>query len=141
MAALPWVGARFLWRLLPRAEEIRGKGLLSRLLGRAAAMLAQVRLLLRDPALLAVWASMSLVMFALIAAQYWLLSRAVGASVGIDDTWIALGVSTFAGVAALIPLGLGVLDGSLAAALDRLGATSSRAARGGARPGHRHLAV
>lgn len=100
-----------------------GGGLVASLWRRVVSILSQTRVLLDDWLLLMRWSAVSLAMFLLIAAQYWLLARAVGDGAGFGDAWLALGVSTFAGVAALIPLGLGVLDGSLAATLDRLGMT------------------
>jgi uncharacterized membrane protein YbhN (UPF0104 family) len=124
----PWLAAVAAWRFVPDGERIRGGGLLARGLRGALSMSQRLRLLLEDLRLLLLWSSISLAMFMLIAAQYWLLARAVGGDIGIGDAWVALGVSTFAGVAALIPLGLGVLDGSLAATLDRLGTTLEQGA-------------
>jgi uncharacterized membrane protein YbhN (UPF0104 family) len=67
--------------------------------------------------------AVTLAIFAVIATQHWLLARSINADAGFVDAWLALGVSTIAAIASLLPFGVGVLDGSLAATLDRLGAT------------------
>jgi uncharacterized protein (TIRG00374 family) len=123
---LPWFAAGLLGILAPEngANEEQQRTLLTRALDLAT----QVRGLFGDPVLLLATSAISASIFGLIAVQYGLLARGVGADVTFGDAWIALAISTFAGIAALIPLGLGILDGSLAATLDRLGATLSQGA-------------
>jgi uncharacterized protein (TIRG00374 family) len=119
LALAPWAFSGLAASLAARAQNLGLPGLLRRLL----AMVAQLRLLLSDAILLVQWSGVTGLMFAVIALQYWLLARSVGSGIGYGDAWIGLGVSTLAGIASLIPFGLGVLDGSLAATLDRLGLT------------------
>jgi uncharacterized membrane protein YbhN (UPF0104 family) len=119
---LPLLAARSLPRFPPPAEAGQG-GALRRAARRAAALALRVRVLFEDAALHARWATLTLSMLLLIALQYWLLARGVAGGVSLPEAWLALGVSTVAAVLSLLPLGLGVLDGSLAATLDRLGLT------------------
>jgi uncharacterized membrane protein YbhN (UPF0104 family) len=67
-------------------------------------------------------------MFAVISLQYWFLAKGVSGGISFVDAWQALGISTLAAVVTLIPLGLGILDSSLAAVLDRLGLTLEQGA-------------
>jgi uncharacterized membrane protein YbhN (UPF0104 family) len=118
--ALAGVAASFAaWAERRTSLASAGPSLLRNLL----AMAAQLRLLLGEVALLLQLSLVTAAMFAVIALQYWLLARGVGGSISLSDAWLALGISTLAGIASLIPFGLGVLDGSLAAILDRLGMT------------------
>jgi uncharacterized membrane protein YbhN (UPF0104 family) len=119
---LPLLAARSLPRFPPPAEAGQG-GAPRRAARRAAALALRVRVLFEDAALHARWAALTLSMLLLIALQYWLLARGVAGGVSLPEAWLALGVSTVAAVLSFVPLGLGVLDGSLAATLDRLGLT------------------
>lgn len=121
LCLLPWLAARVmgLGRPLPADQG----SLPLRLLAYALRTAGQIRFLLRDLALLLAWSAITLLMLAVIALQYWLLSEGAGAGVGPDAAWLALGVSTLAAALSMVPLGLGVLDGSLAVTLERLGTT------------------
>jgi uncharacterized protein (TIRG00374 family) len=123
LCLLPWAVAVWFGRLLPAEDRVRAEGFVAAALRRALSLSAHLRTLLVDGRLLVAFSAVSTAIFGLIAVQYWFLARAAGTSVGVGDAWLVFGISTFAGVAALIPLGLGVLDASLAAALDRLGTT------------------
>ncbi len=123
LCLLPWLGAVKVLPLIPGEDRIGGRGLMPAIFRRVLAMAAQLRLLLAGPGLLVQWSVITAAMFALISAQYWLLARGLSEGISLNDAWLAFGVSTFAAVASLIPLGLGVLEGSLAAILDRLGMT------------------
>ncbi len=118
--AAPWLLGHAPWPLTPSADERGGWRTAVR---RVAGLAAELRRLARDPLLLVSWSALTLAVFGVIALQYWLLGRAVAGGVGFGEAWLALGVSTLAGIASLIPFGLGALDGSLAAMLDRLGMT------------------
>ncbi|HEY7374387.1 MAG TPA: lysylphosphatidylglycerol synthase transmembrane domain-containing protein [Polyangia bacterium] len=124
----PWAGAGLLSAFKLEDRHIEGSGIVARAARRLLSTAVQIRFLMQDVKLLLATSAISLVIFALIALQYWLFARGVNADVGIGDAWIALAISTFAGIVALIPLGLGILDGSLAATLDRLGATLEQGA-------------
>jgi uncharacterized protein (TIRG00374 family) len=123
LCAAPWATTSIAGRLLPTEGQVRWSGRAGRLPRKLLHMAAQLRFLLADGRLITGFSAVTLAMFALIAAQYWFLAQAAGTSISVTDAWLAFGLSTFAGVLALIPLGLGVLDAALAAALDRLGTT------------------
>jgi len=123
LCLLPWQAARAAGRLLPAEDRVRREGLVAGAVWRALSLIAQLRSLLTEAGLLLRFSAPSLAISGIGVVQYWVLARAVGGGVSVGDVWLAFGISTFAGVAALIPLGLGVLDTSLAAALDRLGMT------------------
>ncbi len=128
LTVAPWVVATLAWRFLPGQSDAAGRGRFSAGLRAVLAAAIEVRSLLADLPLLLRWSTVTVSMFAVIALQYWALARAVGGGVSYGDAWLAFGISTFAGVIALIPLGLGILDSSLAATLDRLGMTLEQGA-------------
>jgi uncharacterized protein (TIRG00374 family) len=123
LVVMPWMAMALAGGLLPPEDRIQSEGRWGSLGRRLLSTASQLRGLLADLPLLAGFAAVTLAMFGLIAVQYWFLARAAGTSVSVADAWLVFGVSTFAGVVALIPLGLGALDASLAAALARLGTT------------------
>jgi uncharacterized protein (TIRG00374 family) len=104
------------------------EGWVTRAVGRGLSMFGRLRFLLRDVALLVQASLISAAIFAVITIQYWLLARSVSGGINLFDAWLALGISTLAAVITLIPLGLGILDSSLAAVLDRLGLTLEQGA-------------
>jgi uncharacterized protein (TIRG00374 family) len=87
------------------------------------ALAAQLRLTLSDLPLLLAWSVITIGGFAITTLQVALLNESASADVLYSDTWVAFGASQLAGILSLLPLGLGVADGSLAALLDRAGAT------------------
>ncbi len=70
--------------------------------------------LLRDDRLSASVVSLSLGIFAVMAAQMWLVTRALGLSLSAAESWTAHGAGVLAAVASLVPLGLGSMDATLA---------------------------
>lgn len=123
LCALPWFLAVAILPRLPSRSETAPTGGPLRLVYFARGLIDQTGSLLRDAVLLARWSGVTILMFSLIAAQYWLLAASVADGISLPEAWLALAGSTLAGVLALIPLGLGVLDGTLATMLDRLGLT------------------
>lgn len=124
LALLPWPVAVLSRRFIGDAGEASEAGsMVKSLWRRLVAMGLQIRGLLETPRLLIEWSGVTVAMFAVIAAQYWLLARGVAGGVSYDEAWVALGISTVAAVVSLIPLGAGVLDASLAASLHRFGLT------------------
>jgi uncharacterized protein (TIRG00374 family) len=119
----PALAATVLLPRLPPAERIAGTGLATSMLRQALQMASRLHLLIAEPLFLARWLLVTIAIFAVVALQYWLLCRALSDAISFHEAWLAFGVSTLAGVASLIPLGLGVLDSSLAAVLDRFGMT------------------
>ena len=124
----PWLLATRLTPRRPADAEAAAPAILPSLARRLLTMAAQFHVLLRDGALYLRWSLVTAAMFGLIALQYWLLARAVAPGVDFAEAWVALGVSSFAGVASLLPLGLGVLDSSLAAVLESAGMTLEQGA-------------
>ncbi len=127
LVLLPWLVALKVGSFASLAERMTGAGMLPRVARNAFAMAEKLRVLLREPFLLLQWSSLTIAMFALIALQYWLLARAIAGGIEFSEAWLALGVSTIAAVLTLLPFGLGVLDGSLAAMLVRGGLTLEQA--------------
>ena len=123
LGCLPWAVGLTLGSLAPLGTRFPGAGLRVSLIRGGFQMAKQLRFLLEQFSLLIQWSLVTITMFALISLQYWLLAGAVAGGIRWDEAWIALGVSTLAAVASLLPLGLGVLDGTLAAVLARLGST------------------
>jgi uncharacterized protein (TIRG00374 family) len=83
--------------------------------------------LLRDTRLFAAFAAVTLAILALVALQFWLLTRSIGDGVPLEDAWLAFGVSQMAGMASLLPFGVGVSDGTMAATLASAGLTAEQA--------------
>ena len=83
----------------------------------------QMRLLFGDVGLLIRWGGVTIMIFVLNAIQSWLLTRSVSGGVGLNEAWVAFGASQLAGIASLLPLGLGAADGSLAGTLRTMGLT------------------
>jgi uncharacterized protein (TIRG00374 family) len=77
--------------------------------------------LLTHPRHLAVFAGTSGLVFAVYAAQLWLVAAAVGIAIDPVAGWGALGLAIVAGVLSLLPFGLGATDLVLAALLGSLG--------------------
>ena len=109
--------------LLPPAARIEGAGLARRAVRYALGMAEQLRFLVADRSLMVAWSLLTVALFALAAAQFTLLVASVNGGLDPSEAWVAFGASQLAGVASLLPLGLGVADGSLAAVLQRLGTT------------------
>jgi uncharacterized membrane protein YbhN (UPF0104 family) len=92
-------------------------------LRRVQRVAGRLQLLLGDRALLAGWSLLTAAIFAIATLQLWLLARSVSQAIRPEEAWTVYGASQLAGVASLLPLGLGAADGSLAALLRRMGTT------------------
>ncbi|HZP57382.1 MAG TPA: lysylphosphatidylglycerol synthase transmembrane domain-containing protein [Dehalococcoidia bacterium] len=106
---------------LPRFESRRHR--LARLAGTLVESLERTRAMLRDGAGYAAWAAMTMGIFALVAAQFWLLARAIDSGVNPLEAWVAFAGSQAAAIASLLPLGIGAGDASLAGLMHRFGLT------------------
>jgi uncharacterized protein (TIRG00374 family) len=84
--------------------------------------------LLTHPRHLAVFALSTGLIFAIYAAQLWLVAASVGIAVDPILAWGALGLAIVAGVLSLLPFGLGATDLVLAALLVSLGVPPPAAA-------------
>lgn len=123
---VPWLVAVNL--NLASKDEAEARGRVSSVVRHGLAMFGQVRLLLKDFGLLIRESLITAAMFSLVSLQYWLIARGISDGISVADAWLAFGISTLAAVVTLIPLGLGILDSSLAAVLDRLGMTLEQGA-------------
>ena len=121
LLALPALGPWMLG-LLPAADDERVGGWRS-LLRRLQQVAGRFDHLLRDRRLLAGWSLLTITLFAITTVQLWLLARSVSHAITPGEAWTAYGASQLAGIASLLPLGLGAADGSLAALLRRMGTT------------------
>ena len=122
LAMLPAAGP-WLLDLLPDAGDDDRPGVLRSLLWRVQRVAGRLRLLLGGRALLAGWSLLTAAIFAITTLQLWLLARSVSHAIRPEEAWTAYGASQLAGIASLLPLGLGAADGSLAALLRRMGTT------------------
>ncbi len=122
LAMLPAAGP-WLLDMLPDAGDDDRPGLLASVLRRVQRVAGRLQLLLGDRALLAGWSLLTAAIFAIATLQLWLLARSVSHAIRPEEAWTAYGASQLAGIASLLPLGLGAADGSVAALLRRMGTT------------------
>jgi len=123
LSALPVVGGPTLLSFLPKRRLAHGPAFLQNLVERGVDVADRLEWLLRDRSLLLTWATITGLIFGLVTAQFWLLSRALSDAVSPQEAWLAFGVSQLAAIISLLPLGLGAADGSIAAILRRAGMT------------------
>ncbi len=115
MAALPVFADRLL-RLIPDAAP-EASGLRAKAFRVLRGVGTDVFRVLADRVSFAAVTMFSVAIFALVAAQFWLLAGAVKAGISFDEAWMAFGVSQVAGIASMLPFGIGISDGSLTAIL------------------------
>lgn len=127
LLALP-LAAPSLLGVLPPPSQQPLPGVLRGGARRLQMMAGRLAWLLRDRALLAGWSALTALMFAIATLQLWLLARSLSNTVRPDEAWTAYGASQLAGIASLLPLGLGAADGSMAALLRRMGMTFEQGA-------------
>jgi uncharacterized protein (TIRG00374 family) len=77
--------------------------------------LAGVGRLLRDARGTLVVSSLSVAVFALMAAQLWLSADALALRLNLAEAWTIAGAAMLAGIISLLPIGLGTLDATIAA--------------------------
>ncbi|MEX1254419.1 MAG: lysylphosphatidylglycerol synthase transmembrane domain-containing protein [Dehalococcoidia bacterium] len=100
----------------PAGEEAsQGTSFLRRALATVGDSLESLQALLRDGAATAAAALLTLLIFALMAVQTWLVVRALGLSLSPAEAYTALGASMLAGILTFLPLGLGTFDATFAA--------------------------
>ncbi len=122
MFAAPVVAPAIL-RLLPAPSDTQRTSLAARLVGQVHDATGQLRWILEDRPLLAIWSLATSLLFAMFTIQIWLLARSVSHVVDPAQVWVAFGASQLAGIASLLPFGVGAMDGSLAAILRKFGLT------------------
>lgn len=126
-AFLPWLSAVVILPRLPASQSVTGGGPVHRLLGYALVLAEQIRVLLVSLPLYLAWSSLTLASFAVVALQFTLAARSIDAGLAFADAWVAFGGSVAATIASLLPLGLGVGDGSIAAIVNHAGVPFERA--------------
>jgi uncharacterized protein (TIRG00374 family) len=119
LAALPLLGSPIM-QLMPQADE-EASSFWLRSYRRIYGMAADSAKVLGDPLSFATISIFSIAIFSLVAAQFWFLAMAVNSNVAFHEAWAAFGISQVAGVASMLPFGLGASDGSLTAVLGSLG--------------------
>jgi len=78
--------------------------------------------LMRDLRLSLLFAGLTITTIATIVLQLWLIADSLAVSLSAGEAWVALGASVLAGIVSFLPLGLGVLDWTLTALLEKAGA-------------------
>jgi uncharacterized protein (TIRG00374 family) len=120
--------APVLLRLLPAPGAGERTSLTARTFARVHEAAGQLRWIFEDRRLLITWSIATALLFAIFTVQIWLLARSIANVVDPAQVWVAFGASQLAGIASLLPLGLGAMDGSLAAILRKFGLTLEQGA-------------
>ncbi len=79
--------------------------------------------LMRDLRLSILFAALTTLIFACMAGQVWLITDSLSVHLSAGQAALAMGGSVAAGIASFLPLGLGVLDWTMAALLENAGAS------------------
>jgi uncharacterized protein (TIRG00374 family) len=119
LAALPLILGPLL-RLLPAQDENAGS-LLQKVLYLLRGLPARLGDVAEDRWIVGVWSALTLAMFFIIAAQFWLLAEGLGGGLSLIEALIAFAASQVAAIISLIPLGLGAMDGTIAGVSSRSG--------------------
>lgn len=120
LTAAPAFGSSLLRALRERDAEERSS-FLARSLGGLRRASDRLGWILDHRGVFAVWSLVTACILMLSALQVWLLARSVADIVDVKEAWVAFGGSQLAGIVSLLPLGIGALDGSLAAILRKYG--------------------
>ena len=115
-----------LLRMIPEPSS-ESAGLLQRLLKSTRSMIGQLEYLSYDKPLLALWTAITMAIFAVAGFQFWVLAEGVGGGMSFFQALFAYCSSQFLGIVSLLPLGLGVADGSLVEVSSRFGMGTQRA--------------
>jgi uncharacterized membrane protein YbhN (UPF0104 family) len=78
---------------------------------------------MKDLRLSVIFAGLTIAIFATVVCQLWLIADALSVRLSAGEASLAVGGSIAAGIASFLPLGLGVLDWTMAALLENAGAT------------------
>ena len=79
--------------------------------------------LARDVRLSVLFAALTTLIFACMVGQIWLIAGSLSVNLSAGQAALAMGGSVAAGIASFLPLGLGVLDWTMAALLENAGAS------------------
>ena len=85
--------------------------------------IASLTRLMKDWRLSLLFAALTVSIFAMIVCQLWLIADSLSVHLSAGEASLALGTSVAAGIASFLPLGLGVLDWTMATLLQNAGAT------------------
>jgi uncharacterized protein (TIRG00374 family) len=121
LVLLPWLCAVLVLPRLPRSDQIEGASFPRVVLRLGLQLAAEIRVLLMNAGLLVVWSVLTVVSFGVVALQFELAARSLGIDIGLLDGWIAFGGSGVASIISLLPLGVGIGDGSIAAIIQHAG--------------------
>jgi uncharacterized protein (TIRG00374 family) len=121
LAALPCMAARIVSPALRSLEAARGEGTVGRALRYLVGSINTVRFLLVDFRILVPWSLITLSIFGISTLQILMLTKGVGENISFGDSWLAICLTQLAAIVSLLPFGLGIGDGSLAALLQRTG--------------------
>ncbi len=116
----PWLSAVFLLPRLPAAPEVAGAGLPRKLLRYGLRLATEIQGLLVSLPLLLAWSALTVASYGLVALQFQLIAASLGVHIDLLEGLVTFGGSGFAVIASLLPLGLGVGDGSIAAIINQL---------------------
>ncbi len=83
--------------------------------------------LMKDLRLSLLFASLTMAIFATMVLQLWLIADSLSISLSAGEVSVAMGASVVAGIVSFLPLGLGALDWTLTALLERAGAAVASA--------------
>jgi glycosyltransferase 2 family protein len=123
--ALPAFSGRLL-KLIPEPAA-EAEGLRQRLLQSTRAMIGKLEYLSYDKPLLVLWSLFTMAIFVVAGLQFWILAEGLGGGLSFFEALFAYCSSQFLGIISLLPLGLGVADGSLVEISSRLGLETQRA--------------
>jgi uncharacterized protein (TIRG00374 family) len=124
LVLLPWLSAVVILPRMPAPDRVDGTGLFAKVLRYGLQLASEIRILLMNAGLLVVWSVLTLASFGVVALQFQLAARSLNVPIDVLDGWIAFGGSGVASIISLLPLGLGVGDGSIAAIIQETGNVS-----------------
>jgi uncharacterized protein (TIRG00374 family) len=119
LAVAPYIIALVLRWLGPRlaSDASSSTSMLSRLREATAVSVGSLEDLLRDPATTFAVAFMNLGVFSIAAFQFWLVGISLDFTLSAAESWAFLGAALLAGIATLLPFGIGTFDVVLASLL------------------------
>jgi uncharacterized protein (TIRG00374 family) len=126
LLALAPAFASLLLPLVPRVDAGSGS-LLRRGLFFVRRLLERLGDIAVDRSLVIGWSLVTLAMFALIACQFWLLAAGLGGGLSLIEALFAFSASQVVTIISLIPLGLGVMDGTIVGLTSRWGLSDDNA--------------
>jgi lysylphosphatidylglycerol synthase-like protein len=107
-------------RLLPPVGD-KPTGFLPKVIHYLRTTLHRMQALFEDRWLLATWSGVTMLTFAVIAVQIWLMAESLGGGLDLIEAMFTYCGSQVLSIISLLPLGLGVYDASLAGITERAG--------------------